>query len=98
MEKLKLVVAAGLWKKESGPAGVFFTGKMGKLPDGMEIKEGAKLFIFKNKKPKQANSPTHILNVEDTRPDGSGGDPGERESERPSGFEGFSTPEEKAPW
>ena len=98
MPKAKLVTIGGLWRKESGGAGVFYTGKIGRIPDGIELKEGAKLFIFENRKPAQEKSPTHHLMTEDTRPSGSGGDPGPKRSDPPMGFEGYATPEDKAPW
>ena len=84
MPKEKLIIIAGMWEKESQGAGEFFSGKIGKLPPGFELKEGAKLLMFKNKKPRQENSPTHHLMTPDTRP--------------PSGFEGFGKPEDAAPW
>ena len=98
MPNEKLIIISGMWQKESQAAGGYFTGKIGKLPAGFELKEGAKLLMFKNKKPKQENSPTHHLMTEDTRPAGSGEDPGAKKSDPPEGFEGFGKPEDAAPW
>ena len=98
-EKSKLIIIGGLWEKESQGAGVYFSGKIGKLPPGLELEEGAKLLIFKNKNPKKENSPTHHLMTEDVRPEGSGG--GYEETHKvkpPEGFEGFGKPEDAAPW
>ena len=97
-EKSKLIIIAGMWEKESQAAGKYFNGKIGKLPAGFELKEGAKLLMFKNKSPKQENSPTHRLMTEDTRPEGSGGDPEAYKVKPPDGFEGFGKPEDAAPW
>lgn len=97
-EQDKFIIIGGLWEKESQRAGVFFSGKIGRLPPGFELKEGAKLLIFKNKKPKQENSPTHHLMTPDTRPEGSGGDPETTKVRPPDGFEGFGKPEDAAPW
>ena len=96
-EKEKLIIISGMWEKESQGAGVFFSGKL-KLPPGFELKEGAKLLMFKNKKPKDEKSPTHHLMTPDTRPEGGGEDPETTRIRPPEGFEGFATPEEKAPW
>lgn len=97
-EKEKLIIISGMWEKESQGAGVFFSGKLGKLPPGFELKEGAKLLMFKNKKPKQENSPTHHLMTEDTRTPQGGGDPEAHKVKAPPGFEGFGKPEDAAPW
>ena len=98
MPKAKLMSIAGMWQKESEGAGVFFTGKLNKLPEGFELKEGAKLFMFENRKRNKENSPTHTLHAEDTRTTGGGGEPEAHKVKAPEGFEGFATPEDKAPW
>ena len=98
MPKVRLLTIGRMWNKSSAAAGNFFSGRTVKLPDDFEWKEGAKLFIFENRSRKQENSPTHLLMTEDTRPAGRGGDPEEKKGDPPMGFEGFATPEDKAPW
>lgn len=98
MPKTKLITLCGMWRSDDQDGREFFKGRFGKIPDGFELKEGAKLFLFENKNPKQANSPTHILYVEDTRPAGSGEGPGDKKGDRPMGFEGFGKPEDATSW
>jgi len=96
--KDKLIIIGGLWEKESQAAGRFFNGKLN-LPPRFELKDGAKLLIFRNKKPKNENSPPYHLVTPDTRPEGSGEDPEVTQIKRPpGGFEGFGKPEDAAPW
>lgn len=59
----KLVMIASLWKKSSSQAGEYFSGVIANIPEGLDIKKGMKVLIFKNKNPQQNNSPTHFLMV-----------------------------------
>ena len=78
-----LITIAGLWLKKTDNAGSYLAGKMGTLAAGFELKPGDRVWVFRNKKPKQANSPTHFLMAEDTRVRGRNdddtGDPGDEE-------------------
>ena len=77
-KKKSLLLAGGVWLKETERAGKHFAGKFGTLPEGAEYKPGQKFWVFKNRKPKQDNSPAYLLMVEDTREDkdpGFGGPP-----------------------
>ena len=96
-EKKKLVNIGGLWFKETPGAGKFLSGKIGRIPPGVEIKEGDQIFIFVNKKPTQEKSPTHFLMMVDSR------DSGQQEShyrtnppprEEGGGFGGFEGPQD----
>lgn len=67
--KKPLLLAGGVWLKETPRAGKHFSGKIGTLPEGAEIKTGTRFWVFKNKKKRHENSPDYLLMVEDTRED-----------------------------
>lgn len=102
-ERRKLIKAGGLWlKKSGGAAGTYLTGKIGMLPEGVELRPGMRMFVFANKKMTKENSPTHILMVEDPR-DPNDGNYAETHKVKPpdrGGFEDFGggDPDNGAPF
>lgn len=61
MSRGKLLKFGSLWKKSSGNAGDYWTGVIGDIPPGVEVKKGMRILIFANKQPSKDSSPSHYL-------------------------------------
>jgi len=59
--KTRLLKIGCLWRKESGEAGEYSNGSLGRIPPGVVLKEGTKIFIFRNREPRGPDSPTHFI-------------------------------------